>query len=339
MAASPTTAPGQKPGLPSLSRSPLIRDVWAENVEEEFASIRELIKQYPFVAMDTEFPGVVAKPVGTFKTTHEFYYQTLRCNVNLLKIIQLGVTLMNERGEVLEKCCTWQFNFRFSLDEDLYATDSIDLLKSGGINFDHFAKHGIDMIHFGELLTGSGLVLNDEVTWLAFHAGYDFGYLIKVLSGRELPDKEEDFQVLFHTYFPSIYDVKYVLRQTPDLSHTLGLDALSDTLGVRRIGQAHQAGSDSLLTGHAFFKIIRDRFQSRLPTGSVGVLYGLGEDVGANQQPTSSSQSTPPVVTQNSPSAHPSSANTPTSANFPSTPIIAMVMHGGSRDAKVHQKQ
>lgn len=41
--------------------------------------IRELISDFPYLAMDTEFPGVVAKPVGNFKKSREFHYQMLRC--------------------------------------------------------------------------------------------------------------------------------------------------------------------------------------------------------------------------------------------------------------------
>ena len=134
------------------------RDVWADNVDAEFAVIREAIVNYPYVAMvrrspprpgardsfaansapsthrhtgtppycfprssprvcrqDTEFPGVVARPIGSFKSSSDFHYQTLRCNVDLLKIIQIGLTLCNEEGQLAPGVCTFQFNFKFSL--------------------------------------------------------------------------------------------------------------------------------------------------------------------------------------------------------------------------------
>lgn len=326
---SPSSAP-----LPTVSKASIIRDVWAENLEEEFKLIRELVVDYPYVAMDTEFPGVVAKPVGVFKNPHEFYYATLRYNVNLLKIIQLGLSLLNERGEVPEGCCTWQFNFRFNLAEDTFAQDSIELLKTGGINFDHFCEHGIDITRFSELLYSSGLVLNPEVRWLAFHAGYDFGYLMKGLLGRDLPDKEEDFTAIFHQLFPSVFDIKYVLRQT-DIMHSAGLDFLADSLSVRRLGTAHQAGSDSLLTGHSFFKLLRDRLGRKIPFHANGILYGLREDAAASNGAAAHNGSSG-MTPSTPPNATPYTPGGTATGQFPSTPLMNLALHCGNRDAKIH---
>ena len=40
--------------------------------------IRDVVETHPFLAMDTEFPGVVARPVGSFRNSGEYHYQTLR---------------------------------------------------------------------------------------------------------------------------------------------------------------------------------------------------------------------------------------------------------------------
>jgi CCR4-NOT transcription complex subunit 7/8 len=40
-------------------------------------------------------------------------------------------------------------------------------------------QEGIDPIAFAELMLISGLVLMDDVKWLSFHSGYDFGYLVR----------------------------------------------------------------------------------------------------------------------------------------------------------------
>ena len=66
-----------------------IRDVWAENLEAEFAVIREVVDDFPFVAMDTEFPGVAIRPLGDFKTVADSNYHILRANVDLLHLVPL----------------------------------------------------------------------------------------------------------------------------------------------------------------------------------------------------------------------------------------------------------
>jgi hypothetical protein len=55
-----------------------VREVWQENLEAEMEIVRNIVDEYPFLAMDTEFPGVVARPVGNFRNSGEYQYQTLR---------------------------------------------------------------------------------------------------------------------------------------------------------------------------------------------------------------------------------------------------------------------
>jgi CCR4-NOT transcription complex subunit 7/8 len=251
-----------------------IRDVWASNLEEEMEHIRDIIEKYPYVAMDTEFPGVVARPVGDFNDTT---YQTLRCNVDMLKLIQLGLSFTDGEGNWPDGCTCWQFNFKFSLSGDMFAQDSIELLKTSGIDFEKFEKYGIDVQYFGELMIMSGLCLNDEIKWISFHSSYDFGYLLKTLTCTELPMDEAGFLDLLLTYFPSIYDVKYMMTAVEGLHG--GLSSLADSLEIERIGPMHQAGSDSLLTAQTYFSLINKHFSGVCDHSKFkGELFGLGNN-------------------------------------------------------------
>ncbi|KAJ2079341.1 CCR4-NOT transcription complex subunit 8 [Coemansia sp. RSA 988] len=256
----------------------LIRDVWESNLEEEFRIIRRHLNKYRYVAMDTEFPGVVARPIGMFNSTSDYHYQLLRCNVDLLSIIQLGITLMDSNGDPPPGVCSWQFNFKFSLNTDMFAQESIDLLSNSGIDFRKNEEFGIDAFHFGELLTDSGMVLFKEVRWISFHSGYDFGYLLKLLTCNALPDDEEGFFKILHMFFPGIFDIKYMMRSCRMLKG--GLQDVADDLEVPRIGPQHQAGSDSLLTAMTFFKLREKYFENNLDEPKyLGHLFGLGSHI------------------------------------------------------------
>jgi len=258
-----------------LTKSDGICDVWASNLEQEFRNIRQMVEKYSWVAMDTEFPGIVARPLGDFRSTTDYQYQLLRCNVGLLKLIQVGITFMDPEGNLPPDCSTWQFNFKFSLQEDMYAADSIELLQQSGIDFRRLNVDGIDFMDFSELLITSGLVLMDEVTWLSFHSGYDFGYLLKILTGESLPEDESEFFELLKLFFPNTYDVKFLMKSCKNLKG--GLQEVADNLEVKRVGPQHQAGSDSLLTGVTFFKMKQMFFEDQIDQGRFsGHLYGLG---------------------------------------------------------------
>lgn len=177
--------------------------------------------------------------------------------------------------------------FDIILSEDMYAQDSIDLLMRSGIDFQKNEAEGIDVSDFGELLMSSGIVLNDNIKWVSFHSGYDFGYLLKVLTCKALPAEEKDFFENVQIYFPCIYDIKYLMTYCKSLKG--GLNELADDLKVKihapnmkqveRIGPQHQAGSDSLLTCHTFFKLRSSFFEKAIDDKYLGVLYGLSDPI------------------------------------------------------------
>ncbi|KAI9762667.1 MAG: hypothetical protein M4579_000285 [Chaenotheca gracillima] len=301
-----------------------IRDVWKGNLAQEMAVLRNLVEQYPYISMDSEFPGIVCRPMGGFTSKADYHYQTLRCNVDLLKMIQLGITLFSAEGELppphssdasgvsaptyqnhLIPCpCTWQFNFKFSLTDDMYAEHSYQLLKSSGIDFTLHEKNGIDPMDFGAALMESGLVLDDDVRWISFHSGYDFGYLMKLMLCKPLPVEESEFCKLLRKFFPNLYDVKYLLNHTlggqagsnsplgPEAMHVLanltmksGLSELADEFNVKRSGPHHQAGSDSLVTGKIFWEMCRRIFGGKIEedrySGQIWGLNGIGAPASA----------------------------------------------------------
>ena len=119
--------------------------------------------------------------------------------------------------------------------------------------------------------------MNEAVRWITFHSGYDFGYLIKVLTAAPLPEAEPDFFELLRTFFPAVYDIKYLMKFCDNLHG--GLNKLAETLDVERIGPQHQAGSDSLLTSATFLRLAGTFFRGvDGMEAHCGVLYGLGSD-------------------------------------------------------------
>ncbi len=60
--------------------------------------------------------------------------------------------------DIIQGTCTWQFNFKFNLSEDMYAEESVDLLKNSGIHFERHEREGIETTHFAEMLIVSGKI-------------------------------------------------------------------------------------------------------------------------------------------------------------------------------------
>lgn len=229
----------------------MIKEVYLSNFREEIQKISNLIDEFPIISLDTEFPGCLYT-----KETHPLLndYKILKCNVDTLKPIQIGLTLSDKNGFYPIETCTWQFNLQFDVNRDLSQPESIDFLVSSGIDFNALSKTGIPNLLFGEELITSGIVLNADVQWVVFHGIYDFAYLLRCITNLPLAEDEKRFNDDLRLYFRNYYDT----RQMMEYSNLFcsGLSRLAKDLGVERVGSQHQAGSDSMITLQSFLKLV-----------------------------------------------------------------------------------
>ena len=147
-------------------------------------------------AQTTEFPGVVLRPLShkaagersaPARDVESYHYETMRLNVEQVRMVQLGLALFDEEGNMPPSNEVWQFHMRFSADTHASAPGAVEELARSGVDVDRLAAEGIEAERLGEVLMVSGLVLVPGCSWAGFHSGYDLAYLVKVRAARARP--------------------------------------------------------------------------------------------------------------------------------------------------------
>jgi len=250
-----------------------IKEVFKSNFSEEMKNLISYLNKYNYIGMDTEYPGIVYQ-IENY--CDDFYYKSVKLNVESLKLIQLGITLSDERGRFPYPYHTWQFNFEFDPDKDKSSKSSIELLKHSGINFEELKNNGIEHKHFFDVIKESGLVLNPKIKWISFHGSYDFAYLLTNLINTPLPKSEIEFTKILGFYFPNHYDIKILVKEKNNLKGSL--NKLAHYLNVEREGKNHQAGSDSYVTIDVFWKLITNKYLTKEELQSnKNILFGISK--------------------------------------------------------------
>jgi len=200
--------------------------------------------------------------MGAFPFAADCTYQTLKCNIDLTKVLQIGFAFADAKGNKPKGISTWRFNFMFDVNKDLFSHESIDALRqTRGLDLARHQSQGIDPQLFGELLMSSGLVLNEDVKWVTLGGGlqdftddpkavrrgrqadppsitlswmYDFGILLSLLTSQDIPEEIFGFFEGLDLFFPCRCDVSRCEEQL-DRSSSGG-----DSVDPRRhLGDAH----------------------------------------------------------------------------------------------------
>ncbi|KAK3183742.1 hypothetical protein Dsin_031028 [Dipteronia sinensis] len=247
-----------------------ITPVWHCNFPQEIHRLCLNLNRYKVLSVDTEFPGFLR---DTPRDAPEaILYDDLKFNVDNTNIIQLGITLMDDHGDIGP---TWEFNFKFDLEKEKYVQSSIEFLKKSGLDFQKIKQDGIPrnvfVMNFLKILA-----MHRNLKWVTFHGTYDLAHVLKLFTCETLlPNTARDFAAKASSFFNKLVDLKLAAKYSEGLKEIeVGLAKLSRILHVKRLGEAHNAGSDSLLTAQVYAKMM-----DHIGDGSLeGILYGL-EDV------------------------------------------------------------
>jgi CCR4-NOT transcription complex subunit 7/8 len=216
-----------------------VRQVWAHNFDSEAKLIESLLPKFRYIAVDTEFPRMVYWPAGlAYKLEPAERYRLLRCNVDTLHPVQLGLTLF-DAGCVLPgghggaTRYVWQFNFHdFDVPQHRHVAESVLALRSRGVDLDQTRQYGIAAAAtFGPRLrkwTRAGLGRTGVVM---SRGGYDLTYPVKMMfgTGFRMPGSATKFDAVVKAVLHRrrVFDVEEMARLCPREHLRRGLDSIA----------------------------------------------------------------------------------------------------------------
>ncbi|CAL9064691.1 unnamed protein product [Musa banksii] len=275
-------------------------NVWKDNLVEQVDVILRLRGSFPYVAIDTEFPGFIRSTPR--HASEEERYDDMKYNVDHMRLIQLGLTLFDKDGNTPWPGCCWQFNFSdFDPDTDACSEDSIELLLHSGHNLQKNQRDGVDAYRCSYLLCVKLFRHPHKSKYITFHGLYDVAFLIQMITRAPLPNTLNEFLVLTRSVFgDDLYDIKYISRFCEGLHEgKAGLLTLSKLLELEPVGIRHQAAYDSLLI-RAIFNKMKQLWFDIEDERFVSVLYGLENNCMKSKKRKSSTvavaASSPPQV-------------------------------------------
>ncbi|CAL9247790.1 unnamed protein product [Arabidopsis halleri] len=221
------------------------REIWSWNRNEEMSLIEDCLRNYRFIAIDTEFPGSLRQTSQDATDDERYNDMSFR---------------------------TWEINFSDFGVDDAKNEKSIEFLRRNGLDLRKIREEGIGIEGFFSEMFWI-LKKTRNITWVTFHGYYDIAYLLKCFTGEALPFTSERFSKAVARILGSVYDLKVMAGRCQGLNSRLGLESLAHELGLNRVGTAHHAGSDSELTARVFAKMAKicNNVQE-----SEGVVFGLG---------------------------------------------------------------
>lgn len=254
--------------IPELQDTEIHRpvNVYNDNLAKSFKKIRKLSKKFNYISVNFTNPGTLAS------CGKRPEWDRIHTNVSLTNPIQLSLALYDENcnfGGV------WQFNFQYSLGSEMYREDTLVSLKRAKIGFDRLEETGILRQNFAETFICSGILLNNQIHWIAYHSGYTFGMMLQLLRSSLIPFDEAEFFKLINLYFPNLYDIRYIT--STKFNNTLAAQLFFEKVKIEslEISQSYKNCQKYALT---FFRIKSILIgQNSFDTSSFnGFIYGLG---------------------------------------------------------------